>query len=139
MLAFVHGRPTYPDLNPDRHFIYYICEEKIITSKEVAYQQGDPLLSEHGSRFVCILYFLAKGLRDNGIDSDRVYTELNAGAFPDQQLARRQLVQYLEDLQVSPIKFDKGTNTVSLTREGSQWAQRQCENRPYSDYRYLQN
>ena len=34
------------------------------------------LLEDHGNRFVCILYFLARGVRDRRFDADKVYGKL---------------------------------------------------------------
>jgi hypothetical protein len=99
---------------------------------------GNPLLDDQGARFICILYFLAKGIRGVDFDCDKVYAELKVGGFSDQHLARAELIQFLEDRQPSPIEYNSGTNTVKLTHSGLQWAHRQCENRPYSDYRSLQ-
>jgi hypothetical protein len=104
-----------------------------------AYGQGNPLLRDHSSRFVCILYFLAKGVRDCGFDSDRVYGELDAGGISDQHQARAELIQYLQDLQQPPIEYDRGTNTVRLTRTGLEWANNQCDTPVYLMYRHLQN
>ena len=103
-----------------------------------AYCHGNPLLEDHGARFVCILYFLTRGIRDVDFDCNKVYAELKTGGFSDQHLARAELVQFLEERQPSPIEYNRGTYMVRLTRAGLQWAQRQCENRPYSDYRSLQ-
>ena len=118
-------------------FKYYICE-KLSCRTMAAYGHGNPLLNDHGRRFVCILFFLTRGLRDIGVSSDRVFEELKVGSM-DQRLARAELVQYLEDLPQPPILYNRTTNEVSLTREGLEWARGQCETPVYQIYRHLQN
>lgn len=104
-----------------------------------AYGNDNTRLNDHGSRFVCVLYFLARGIRNRGFDTDKVYGELGMEGFLDQQQARAEIVQFLEGEQPPRIEYDRGNNMVRLTSAGLQWAQRQCENRPYLDYRHLQN
>ena len=39
------------------------------------------LLEDHGNRFVCILFFLARGVRDRRFDADKVYGKLEMKGF----------------------------------------------------------
>ena len=96
-------------------------------------------LDDDGNRLICILYFLARRLRDP-VDRDNVFSKLGVQSFSNQEEARKQLVQHLESRQPSPIEYDIVTNKVSLTVTGQQWAQNQCDsNQIYLQYRHLEN
>jgi hypothetical protein len=97
------------------------------------------LLEDHGNRFVCIIYFLARGVRDRRFDADKVYGKLEKRGFDDQQQARAELIQDLEQQRLKRIEYDRSTNMVRLTDEGVQWARKECDKPPYLDYRDLQN
>ena len=40
-------------------------------------------LENHGNRFVCILFFLARDVRDSGFDFDKIYGKLEIKGFDD--------------------------------------------------------
>ena len=73
------------------------------------------LLEDHGNCFVCILFFLARGVREG---------------FDDQQQARAELIQDLEQQRLQRIEYDWSTNMVRLTDEGVQWARKECDKLP---------
>jgi hypothetical protein len=56
---------------------------------------SDQRLEDHGNRFVCILYYLARDIMDRPFDSDKVYGKIGVRGFDDQQQARAELVQFL--------------------------------------------
>ena len=97
------------------------------------------LLEDHGNRFVFILFFLARGVRDRRFDADKVYGKLEMKGFDDQQQARAELIQDLEQQRLQRIEYDRSTNMVRLTDEGVQWARKECNKLPYLAYRDLQN
>jgi len=68
------------------------------------------LLENHGDSFVCILFFLARGVRDRGFDYDKVYCILEMKGIDDQQQARAELVQDLEQQRLQRIQYDPSTN-----------------------------
>jgi hypothetical protein len=105
----------------------------------VSYDGKPELLEDHGNRFVCILFFLARGVRDRRFDADKVYGKLEMKGFDDQQQARAELIQDLEQQRLKRIEYDPSTNMVRLTDEGVQWARKECDKPPYLDYRDLQN
>ena len=41
------------------------------------------MLENHGDRFVCIQFFLARGVRDSGFDVDKIYGKLEIKGFDD--------------------------------------------------------
>jgi hypothetical protein len=96
------------------------------------------LLEDHGNRFVFILFFLARGVRDRRFDADKVYGKLEMNGFDDQQQARAELIQDLEQQRLQRIEYDQSTNMVRLTDEGVQWARKECNKLPYLAYRDLQ-
>ena len=96
------------------------------------------LLEDHGNRFVCILYFLARGVRDRRFDADKVYGKLEMKGFDDQQQAT-ELIQHLERQRLQRVEYDQSTHMVMLTDEGVQWARKECDKLPYLAYRDLQN
>jgi hypothetical protein len=100
---------------------------------------SDQRLEDHGNRFVCILFNLAKGITDRSFDSDKVYSKLGVAGFDDQQQARAELVQFLRQQNPQRVTYNGSNNTVSLTIEGLQWAKQECDRPPYLDYRYLRN
>jgi hypothetical protein len=93
----------------------------------------------HQSLFVCILYFLAKGIKSTKFDSDKVFEKLKAEGFGDKYRARAELIQFLQDEPQPRIQYDGSNNTVNLTNQGLQWAQQVKDKPPYLEYRYLQN
>jgi hypothetical protein len=97
------------------------------------------LLEDHGNRFVCIIYFLARGVRYRHFDADKVYRKLEMKGFDDQQGARAELIQHLEQQRLHRIEYDQSTNMVRLTDDGVQWARKECDKPPYLNYRDLQN
>jgi hypothetical protein len=96
------------------------------------------LLEDHDNRFVCILFFLARSVRDRRFDADKVYGKLEM-KVDDQQQARAELIQDLEQQRLQRIEYDRSTNMVRLTDEGVQWARKECDKPPYLTYRDLQN
>lgn len=100
------------------------------------YGNNVEMLEDHGFRFVIILYYLSKGIRNNPVDSDRVYHHLGMTAF-DQQLGREELVQFLEEQRL--IEYDRNNNAVRLTVTGLEWARRHRDDPVYLGYRHLQN
>ena len=97
------------------------------------------LIEDHGNRFVCIIYFLARGVRDRRFDADKVYGKLEMKVIDDQQQARAELIQHLEQQRLQRIEYDRSTNMVRLTDEGVQCARKECDKQPYLYYRDLQN
>jgi hypothetical protein len=53
----------------------------------VSYDRPE-LLEDHGDRFVCILFFLAEGVRGWHLNADKVFDELEMEGFKDQPQAR---------------------------------------------------
>ena len=106
-------------MKDEKCLIYYIGDERLNCRKRKmpVYGQGGFLLGDHGRRFVCILHFLSKGVRDRPFNSDKVFAELKVGSM-DQHQARAELIQFLGDLEQPPIIYDGTTNTVRLTRSG---------------------
>jgi hypothetical protein len=100
---------------------------------------SDQRLEDHGNRFVCILYYLARDIMDRPFDSDKVYDKIGARGFDDQQQARAELVQFLGQQNPRRVTYNSSNNTVSLTIEGLQWAKRECVRPPYLDYISLRN
>jgi hypothetical protein len=97
------------------------------------------MLEDHGNRFVCVLFFMARGVRDRGFDSDKVYGKLEMKGFDDQKQARGELVQFLEDQRAQRVQYDRTNNMVRLTEDGLHWAQGECDTNPvYHTYRHLQ-
>jgi hypothetical protein len=82
---------------------------------------SDQRLEDHGNRFVCILYYLARDIMDRPFDSDKVYDKIGARGFDDQQQARAELVQFLGQQNPRRVTYNSSNNTVSLTIEGLQW------------------
>jgi len=95
------------------------------------------MLEDHGNRFVCVLYFLSRGVGGRPFDSDRVYSELQMKGFTDQQQARAELVQFLETEGL--VEYNRANNTVNLTLRGLERARRHCDEPLYGIYRHLQN
>jgi hypothetical protein len=97
------------------------------------------MCKHHGDRFVCILYFYAKGIKNRPIDSDKIFAKLPTGGFSDKLQARAELVQYLEDEIQPRIEYNGSNNMVNLTDVGLQWTKSVSDKPPYLDYRYLLN
>jgi hypothetical protein len=92
---------------------------------------------DHGDRFVCVLFYLARGIRDKGFDSDKIFSKLPTGAFNDKEQARMELVQYLQDQRPLRIEYDRNNNIVRLTDEGLRWANQVRDSPPCLEYRHL--
>jgi hypothetical protein len=103
----------------------------------IVYGNDIRLLEDHGNRFVCALYFLARGIMGRPFDSDRVYGELQIKGFTHPRQARAELVQFLESER--RVEYDGINNTISLTLRGLEWARLHCEEQVYQTYRDLQN
>lgn len=105
----------------------------------VSYDDKPEMLQDHGNQFVCILFFLAKGIRGRPLNADKVFDELGMEGFNDQPQARAELVQFLEQQQPQRIQYDGANNMVRLTDQGLEWA-RVCNSDPvFIQYRHLQN
>jgi hypothetical protein len=52
---------------------------------------------------------------------------------------KTELVQFLEDESQARIRYDGFANTVNLTDQGLQWAERMKDKPPYLEYRPLLN
>jgi hypothetical protein len=104
----------------------------------VSYDRPE-LLEDHGDRFVCILFFLAKGIRGRPLNADKVFDELGMEGFNDQPQARAELVQFLEQQRLQRIQYDAATNMVRLTDQGLDWARECNSNTVFIQYRHLQN
>jgi hypothetical protein len=105
----------------------------------VSYDDNPELLEDHGDRFICILFFLAKGVRGWPLNADKVFDELGMEEFKDQPQARAELVQFLEQQQPQRIQYDGATNMVRLTDQGLEWARECNSNTVFIQYRHLQN
>lgn len=101
-----------------------------------AYGDNRVLLEDHSNRYLCVLYFMSRGIMSRAIDSDRVFSELGMEAFIDRQQARAEIVQYLQLLE--RIEYDNSNNTVRLSRQGLVWSEQQCRNPVFQIYRHLQ-
>ncbi|HZD34184.1 MAG TPA: hypothetical protein VE130_03180 [Nitrososphaeraceae archaeon] len=106
-------------------------------SGSIAYDSDVRMLKDHGNRYVCVLYFLARGIMGRPFDSDKVYGELQIKGFNDRRQARIELVQFLESER--RVQYDEVNNTISLTLPGLEWARLHCEESVYQTYRDLQN
>ena len=105
----------------------------------VSYDDKPELLEDHGDRFVCILFFLAQGVRGWSFNADKVFDELEMEGFDDQPQTRVELVQFLEQQQPQRIQYEGATNMVRLTDQGLEWA-RECNSNPvFIQYKHLQN
>ena len=105
----------------------------------VSYDGNPDMLRDHGDRFICVLFFKARGVRGMPFNADKVYSEIGAGAFDDQTQAIAELIQFLEQQNPPRIQYNGGTDMVSLTNQGLEWA-RECNNNPvFIQYRHLQN
>jgi hypothetical protein len=91
------------------------------------------MLEDHANRFLCVLYFLARGIKDRSFDSYKVFGKLGLGAFADKEQARAEIIQFLQ--QQKNIRYDGTYNTVSLDTEGLNWAERECHKDPYMQYK----
>jgi hypothetical protein len=105
----------------------------------VSYDGNPDMLRDHGNRFVCILFFLAGGVRGRPFDTEKVYSEIGAGAFNDKPQAIAELIQFLEREKPPKIQYNGGTNMVSLTDKGLEWAKECNDNPVFIQYRHLQN
>ena len=94
---------------------------------------------DHGNRFVCVLFYLARGIRDRGFNSDKIFAMLPTAAFDDKEQARAELVQYLQDQRPPRIEYDRTNNMVRLTDDGFGWANQVRDRPPCLEFRYLQN
>jgi hypothetical protein len=95
--------------------------------------------SDHGDRFVCVLFYLARGIRDRGFNSDKIFSMLPTSAFDNKEQARAELVQFLQDQRPSRIEYDRTNNMVRLTDDGLRWANQVRYRPPCLEYRHLQN
>jgi hypothetical protein len=100
---------------------------------------NESVLRDHGDRFVCILFYLGRGIKGRPFDSDRIFDRLPTGAFIDKSQARAELVQHLEDERPPRIEYDGSKNTVTITDQGLQWAKRVCDKPPYLEYLNVRN
>ena len=101
------------------------------------YSRDKLRLEDDGSRFICALFFLSNGIKNRGFDSDEVYSYLGAKGYGDQQMAREELVQHLEEQD--KIVYDAKKNQVRLSTNGLAWARDECSKLPYEKYQYLRN
>ena len=97
------------------------------------------MLEDHKNRFICILYYLARGIKSTKFDSDKVFEKLHANGFTDKHGARAELIQFLQDELQPRIQYDGSTNTVNLTDQGLRWAEGVKDKPPYLEYRPLLN
>jgi hypothetical protein len=68
------------------------------------------------------------------VDSNEVFDGLKMQGFQDRQLAKNELVQFLLGQRPPRIESDEGYRTVKLTRYGLNWANRECDKAPYTQY-----
>jgi hypothetical protein len=106
-------------------------------SGSIAYGNDVKMLNDHGNRYVCVLYFLARGIMGRPFDSDKVYGELQIKGLNDQRQARIELVRFLK--RERRVQYDEVNNTISLTLLGLEWARLHCEESVYQMYRDLQD
>jgi hypothetical protein len=51
---------------------------------------NEHMLKDHGDRFVCVLFHLARGIKDRGFNSDKILMYLNG----DDNKVRKTVVKY---------------------------------------------
>ena len=75
-------------------------------------------------RFLCALYKLAKGLKDKPVEADKVFKEMDIGAFSyAEQEATDDLVE--NAILNEYVKQANGREIV-LTTDGVEWCMREC-------------
>jgi hypothetical protein len=99
----------------------------------VAAYSNPKILEDHSKIFLCVLYFLGRGILDRSFDSDKVFDGIKTTAFTDRELARAEIVQHLQ--MHRQIEYDRTNNTVRLRQEGLTWANGACDKPPYLNYK----
>jgi len=99
----------------------------------VAAYTNPKILEDHSNIFLCVLYFLGRGILDKSFDSDKVFDGIKTRAFTDREHARAEIVRYLQEQH--RIEYDRTNNTVRLRQDGLDWAKRECDKLPYLNYK----
>jgi hypothetical protein len=99
----------------------------------VAAYSNPKILEDHSKIFLCVLYFLGRGILDRSFDCDKVFDGIKTTAFTDREQARAEIVQNLQKQR--RIEYDGTNNTVRLGQEGLNWAKSECDKPPYLNYK----